>query len=287
MKHRALLAALVVALVVSACGGDDDDTGTDPAEADPVGLVAIGNSGLTGHNSDPDHPNEPVLENSWATGTNPEINSIYQRLVALQPEIEGHVANAAVGGARAEDLIEQATRALEDVPAPALIIIQGLENDFTCDGDVAAGAAEYGATIAEALEFLTTETPNSRILIVGWTSRPSPAAIEAIVTSDPDVKDDITGPGVCDFYNSAGALAPENFETMTGFIEEYEAAQAEACADIPQCVTDEGALAQYNDTLDKISADYTHLEVEGLAEVAELAWPVVAAFLEIEPVASS
>jgi hypothetical protein len=35
----------------------------------PSSIVAIGHSGLTGYDSDPDRPGLDVGENSWATGT--------------------------------------------------------------------------------------------------------------------------------------------------------------------------------------------------------------------------
>src|SRR4051794_10337701 len=45
----------------------------------PSGVIAIGHSGLTGEGTA--EPERPALENSWATGTNPSVNSIYRRLL--------------------------------------------------------------------------------------------------------------------------------------------------------------------------------------------------------------
>lgn len=68
------------------------------ADQSPVGVIAVGHSGLTGEGSDPDRPGQDAMENSWATGDAPAVNSIYQRLVAARPATKGHVANMAVGG---------------------------------------------------------------------------------------------------------------------------------------------------------------------------------------------
>jgi len=67
----------------------------------PGGVFAIGHSGLTGENSDPNNPGQEARENSWATGTNPEVNGIYiyRRLISVRPETDDHVANTAQGGA--------------------------------------------------------------------------------------------------------------------------------------------------------------------------------------------
>ena len=105
VMSSSLLAGLAVA---ESSGATTPDT-TLPSTGDgPVGVIAIGHSGLTGENSDPDRPGQPALENSWATGTNPDVNSIYLRLVAARPETEGHVANTAEGGAPASRLADQA-----------------------------------------------------------------------------------------------------------------------------------------------------------------------------------
>ena len=95
VMSSALLAGLAVAESSSATTPDTTLPGTGDG---PVGVIAIGHSGLTGENSDPARPGQPALENSWATGTNPEVNSIYLRLIEVHPETEGHVANTAVGG---------------------------------------------------------------------------------------------------------------------------------------------------------------------------------------------
>jgi hypothetical protein len=107
----------------------DEGSGYPVNPANPVGVIAIGHSGLTGENSDPKHPGQIALENSWATGPSPQVNSIYRRLVAVRPETEGHVANTAEGGAPASRLAEQAQDALVTVPTPALVVVQTIDAD--------------------------------------------------------------------------------------------------------------------------------------------------------------
>ena len=96
-------------------GGCSSDS--DPSDGEG-GLVVIGHSHLTGANSDPARPGADAWENSWATGTAPGLRSIYQRLIEVQPQFEGRVANAAVDGAPAAALASQARTALADVPHP-------------------------------------------------------------------------------------------------------------------------------------------------------------------------
>jgi hypothetical protein len=287
-----IVAALVaVALVVAGCGGGSDadsasaGSATSPpgpsADGNPVGVIAIGHSGLTGQGSHPSDPSRVALENSWATGTSAEVNSVYQRLVAVRPETDGHVVNAAQGGAPAAQLAGQARRALASVPAPALVIVQTIDGDIRCDGTDGQHVTEFGVALADALEVVTTTSPDSRILMVGQLGRPSPSFVEKLVAEAPYVQAGLTGSGMCDFFKPDGVLNEQAFDTLTSIIEDYEAEQARVCATVPNCRTDDGARAAYADRLEDFSSDWNHLNMQGQAAVAEITWPAVAALLEL------
>jgi hypothetical protein len=248
---------------------------TTVAVAGPIGVIAIGHSGLTGEGTGARF--EPVPENSWATGTSPAVNSAYLRLTGVRPETQGHVANQAQGGASASMLSDQAQRALRIVPTPALAIISTIDNDIRCDGTDPQNIGRFGMDVANALEVITTASPNTRILVVGQLGRPSPDFIE------PAVKSALTGTGMCDFYDPDGNLIEENFQTLTGIIEAYETEQARVCALVPRCRTDGGVRAAYVDTLENFSSDWAHLNIGGQAAQAELIWPTVAELLELPP----
>ena len=208
-------------------------------------MVALGHSGLTGENSDPDRPGEDVPENSWATGTAPEVDSTYQRLVALRPETRDRVANRAQGGADAD----------------------------------AEHVEEFGAAVDATLDVITAASPDSRILLVGQMGQPDPAYIEQLVLEDPAAKARLSGTGVCDFFDPAGQLVEANFETLTGIIDGYKAEQARVCAAVSRCRTDDGARAAYVDELANFSSDWAHLMPRGNARAPEITWPSVAALL--------
>lgn len=240
------------------------------------------NRGLTGENSDPERPFQVALENSWATGTNPDVNSVYLRLVELRPETEGHFANTAVGGAPASALVDQARSALNVVPAPELVIIQTIDSDIRCDGTDADHVSEFGESVADVLDVIVTASPDSRILVVGQLGRPDPAFIEQLVAADPSVKPGLTGPAPCGFFDPAGELIEQNFQNLTSIIEDYEAEQQRRCDAVPQCRTDGGVRAAYVDVLENFSSDWNHLNVRGQAQAAEIVWPVVSDLLQLD-----
>jgi hypothetical protein len=53
------------------------------------------------------------------------------------------------------------------------------------------------------------------------------------------------------------------------------------CATVPNCRTDDGARAAYVDHLENLSSDWNHLNVQGQAEAAEIAWLAVAGLLQL------
>ena len=101
MRARVLLA--VGLLLAAGCGGGSTEAtpsatpSPTPTDSRTIGLLAIGHSGLTGYASG-SSLNVDVRENSWATGTNPVVNSIYQRLIKVAPEFTGKVENVGVDG---------------------------------------------------------------------------------------------------------------------------------------------------------------------------------------------
>jgi hypothetical protein len=283
-KVGALVAMTVVVLV----GCSPRATSSSPTEptkatvasptadlAHPVGIVAIGHSGLTGEGTGARL--EAVPGKSWATGSDPQVNSIYLRMVALQPSTEGHVANTAVGGAPASALTSQAKQALDAVPAPALVIIQTVDNDIMCNG---SNVAQVGQALNDALMLIHDRSPNTKILVAGQLGRPSVAFITQLVAHDPATKDDLTFDDPCSFFDTGGKLRPVGVAKLSAVIDMYEAETARVCAAVANCVTDGGVRKAYIDTIENFSPDYAHLNVKGQTAEAALIWPVVEALLK-------
>ena len=260
-------------------GGVAETQQTASIPQPPVGVVAIGHSGLTGENTDPNRPSQAALENSWATGTAPEVDSVYQRLVAVRPETEGQVVNAAFGGAEVSSLGLQVKTALQILPNPELVIVQTIDNDIRCDGTDADNVTAFGDMLRQALESINATAPESKILVVGQLGRPSTSFVTELVAEQPSAKTGLTGSGICDFYDEQGNINEANFVTLTTIIESYEAEQSRVCAAVANCRTDGGVRAAYTDKIENFTEDYNHLNVAGQAYEAQLIWPVVADFL--------
>jgi hypothetical protein len=296
MSNRVATTCVAAALLVGACGGvtpataptatvsptSAASTGASPTAtalptpaptadaANPVGMIAVGHSGLTGEGTG--GPLQAVKANSWATGTNPEVNSIYLRLVEAVPATAMNVANTAAGGASAAMLASQIPAALNLVPVPLLAIIQTVDNDMVCG---AANATDVGASVAKAIDMIHTTSPNTKVLIVGQFGRPSIDFVEELVAAVPAAKAELTWEDDCTFFTADGKINPAGFENLTATIDAYEAENARVCALVPNCYTDGGVRRTWVDELELFAADYAHLNVAGQAAEAQQMWPVV------------
>jgi hypothetical protein len=297
-RYRPLAVGLVLLGLSTACGGGGGNgtaaTSRTPASGSstssapsgkPVGLIALGHSGLTGENSDAAHPGVEAKQNSWATGTAQGLDSIYQRMSAQRPETAGHVANAAQGGAAASQLAAQAHEALGLVPAPAVAIIQTIDDDIRCDGTDAAHVKDFQDQLSAALDVISRASPQAQVLIITQPGRPrlELAAMAKAIATDPAVKAIYSDSGPCGLVDSAGRPTPAHVAALTAIIEGYEKAQAQACARFPTCRTDKGALASFERTPALVSSDHNHLNLAGQAKLAAAVWPFAKAALDDVP----
>lgn len=85
-------------------------------------------------------------------------------------------ARASSGG----QILIHAWNALALVPTPRLAIIQTIDSDIRCDGTDDEHVPEFGEQLAAALELITTESPQTEILVVGQLGRPSREFIEEL-----------------------------------------------------------------------------------------------------------
>jgi hypothetical protein len=173
------IAGLATLIALTACsasarsGSDSTDAGTTRPPATSTGqagigqwpnsIVVLGHSGATGQDSDPSRPGMDVPQNSWATGSNPKVRSIYLRILAHNPAVKGHAVNLAKDGATVYDLMAQAREALAQTPLPDLFLIQTIDNDIHCDGTDPQNYAAFGARLTSTLRVISTADPGARI----------------------------------------------------------------------------------------------------------------------------
>jgi len=293
----AVLAVCVAVLTAASCGSGSGpgstaantalasaSSGTASASYPLRGIIVLGHSALTGENSDPQSLGQPAPQNSWATGTNSAVDSIYQRLAAVDPAFRGHAVNEAVGGATADTLVLQATQALRAEPNPRLVIIEIIGTNIRCDGSDRSLYPVFGQQVKAALDLIAKQAPHATILLVSWPGQPLQASKAIIGTAAVPISQANSAP-MCRSFDPNIRLDMKHITTWTGIIEGYESEQAKVCATMPECHTDNGLAAQfqvrasyYNYSNDW---DYQHYNVTGLAALAAFMWPTVAKALNL------
>lgn len=237
------------------------------APSAPVGVAVIGHSGATGYDSDPTQPGQDVLENSWATGTNPEVESIFLHLLADDPGLAGHATNLAIDGSNVVSLSQQATELVGRTPLPQVVLVQSIDNDMRCDGTDAANYEPYWLHLLDVLDILTQGAPESQIFFVSqW------ATVETydrvVFSLDPD---HLTGGGPCDTVNpETGQIDPAKEASLQGLVNDYWTIVTDVCGNYPTCRTDGGAMQGMDLAPEDLSADLNHLSVAGHAKMAAI-----------------
>ncbi len=271
--RRTIWLLCLAALVVPGCGGDDDSAQrlSRPAPKStpgyPSSIAVLGHSGATGENSDPGRPGEEVRSNSWATGTNPTVNSLYLRLLAKNAAIRGHNLNLAEAGANVDRFVAQADLAASRRRKPELFVVQIMDSDIVCpvsEDDLAA----FRSTFVSGLKTLAQGAPGSDIFVVSQFGSPATNA-RALPH---ELRRSFGGTGPCDFIDLDGRLVPKKVATAETAIHGYEAQLEAACERFDQCRYDSGAFGRVVDRREYISSDGNHFSVHGHAKAAAVAW---------------
>lgn len=249
--------------------------GAPVSDLPPSGILAMGHSGIVGYLTADGTFRGP--ENSWATGTNPAVDSIATRLREVEPAAADPVANVAVPGATAAMLAAQFLPGFNAVPAPRLVLLQIVGNDAVCGPDQATEderVERFGRSVESTINNIVTTSARTRVVAVG--SLGTATQRQEVLATDPAAVAAISGTGECDLFGPDGTSAPDHATRLDALTQRFDDELIRACALHPHCHTDDGILATHRFRLDELEpADWTHLNPDGQRAVADLLWPVV------------
>jgi hypothetical protein len=242
----------------------------------PGSMLVIGHSGLTGFASNPKHPFQDAWQNSWAAGTNPAVESIYTRLLALNPAIKGRVLNLAQDGATLQEFAAQVSRAAALKTRPDLVIIDIGNNDLACDGQDESRLASFGTDFATSLRELATDLPAARIFVVGQTQN-FDGFVKALMHLSAAARLTHASKGICSIFapQSAavpGSVVPAHLSYLKQIMNGIDSQLSAACAHVPRCTYDGDASRRLVGTASDLTSRYDHLSISGLAKLAALEW---------------
>ena len=277
MRHRVgrwlvpvLYSMVVVAVAASAAAGRSSKY--------PASLVAIGGGDAVGSGADPAHPYRDTPADSWVTGTNPAVDSIYSRILAANPALHGHAYNFSSDNTGIDDLGRLVGRALKLSPQPELVIID-IDGDVQCDGKDAARVADFGTKLTSALTALSQGDPAARIFVVSyWGSFASYVKYLKGLPLSARLKH--AGKSLCQFVAApSGTVELPHVAYVRKVVYAYDAQARERCAQVPNCRYDGGAAQRLNTTADDLSINQEDLSAHGQAKLAAVEWAAMSGFI--------
>jgi lysophospholipase L1-like esterase len=256
---------------VTATNGTGAGSATSPLTAPvvaalPSSMAALGDSLSVAWGSlgPPGAPNPAA---SWSTGTDPAVNSHYQRLLALNPAIAGRAFNHAVPGTRIAATSTQAVFAIAD-GAEYVTILSGTNDVCTSTIDEMTGVGAFRTRLGRTLTRLTAGLPNAWILVA---SIPDWYGLWSAFHTDSAATSAWATYGRCPSLLGAGATDADR-QAVAQRIDAFNAMAAQVCAAFVRCATDGGATHALSFTAADLAFDYFHLSVAGQARLAAATW---------------
>lgn len=277
-----IVVLLIAGLTALAC----KDTGANPGSGSgspspghsalPSSMVALGDSLTAGFGTC--LAPTPCPRNSWSTGTGVLVNSHYRRILAQNPGIRDHARNLASPGARAADLVGQATTAATS-PAQYVTILIGANDACRPRVGEMTTTSAFRASVDATLARLKRGMPAAQVLVV---SVPDIYRLWQIGHGSALVVNIWAGARVCpSLLANAASGAPADVARRTAVrdrIDAYNRALASACRSYgSRCHYDGGAAHAYSFSLEQLSAiDFFHPNAAGQNELARVTYPRLA-----------
>lgn len=236
-------------------------------DTDPDSIAAVGDSITRAF--DACGPLSDCPEASWATGTDPAVDSLAGRL------LEGpgrDTWNLAVSGATVSDLPAQMTRAAGREPELVTVLI-GANDACRPSVGTMTPVDDFRADFEQALGALWDRSPRSQVYVA---SIPDLKRLWEVGRDEPDARQ-VWEFGICPSMlrapRSAGETATARREQVSERVQAYNSALREVCTEDRRCRWDGGAVHDYRFTADALSRwDWFHPSREGQGELAELAY---------------
>ena len=269
---RSRLTIAIAALVILAAAG----AGQQRAEADPAisgypdSIASLGDSITRAVNSYAfgDRP-----ETAWSTGTNPSVNPIYNRLLALHPPLAGNRYNNAVSGAQMDALNGQAQGAVAQ-GAELVFVLMGANDVCTSSEASMMPVATFQAEFEAAMATLSGGLPDARVAII---------TIPDIYNLWSILKDNATARTIWAFAGICQSMLASPLSTDPADVQrranvrqrniDFNDVLRDVCLEYVHCRFDDYAGFNTAFTPAHVSTiDYFHPSVAGQALIAQLAW---------------
>jgi len=244
-----------------------DDDAAPTTEPVPNSMAALGDSITRGFDACPNF-GECVASN-WSTGTDPSVDSQYSRILAVNPNIAGHVFNDAVSGATESNLVAQATNAVNQNVDYITIEMGGNDACKSTEAQMTP-VATYQSQFQAAMNTITTGLPNARIFVASvpdikqlWFVGKDSAAAQNIWSTFGICQSMVANP------TSTAQTDVDRRDRVQQRVIDYNTALATVCAQFTHCRFDNNLIFDSKFALSDVSStDYFHPSLAGQTELA-------------------
>ncbi len=286
MFRRAPLLALLSLAVLLGAGASSVRlaSGSPAITGYPNSIAATGDSITQAVNSAALLENP---ENSWATGTNASVNSVYSRILAQNPAISGNRFNDSVSGARMVDLNGQALNAVAQ-GAQLVTVLMGANDVCTTSEAAMTPVATFRSQFELAMATLSAGLPDARIAV---------ASVPDIYNLWAILKDNFLAQLMWSTFDICQSMLAHPLSTDQADVDRRAAVRqrnidfntqlAEVCAQYVHCRFDDNAGFNLAFTPADVSTiDYFHPSVAGQTLAATVAWSIYDLTDSVAPVSA-
>ncbi len=234
----------------------------------PDSMAATGDSITTAFDVNWSGVLQSTPQDSWSTGTNSSVDSVYSRILAANPAISGHEYNDAVPGATMSALNGQVEQAASQ-GVQFLTVEMGANDVCTSSVGDMTSTATFQSEFHTALTNFTSADPGAHILV---------ASIPNIYQLYEDEHSNFLAElewnvfGICSDMLSVSATSAQRQQIVTQEQADNQALGT-VCAQFSQCLFDNDAIYNVSFSSSDVSnVDYFHPSVGGQAELAAVAW---------------
>ena len=231
-------------------------------------MASAGDSITRAYNVDGSYALRDNVQFSWSTGSNAAVKSHYQRILAADAAISGHVYNDAATGAKMSALDNQLMSAARQNVEYVTVLIGA--NDL-CSASISTmtPTATFKSQFQQAMGDFTQANAKARVFV---SSIVNIYDLWAVLHTNASATSTWQSLQICQ-----SMLSPYNTEADRQAVvtreQEYNKALADVCAQYRQCRWD--GLATYNFHLsasDVSTVDYFHPSFAGQNNLASVTW---------------
>lgn len=244
-----------------------DDDATPTTTPAPSSMAALGDSMTRGFDDCSPPSDCPAV--SWSTGTQPDIDSQYERLLLVNPAINGNAHNDAVTGAKMTNLNGQAAMAVSQ-GAGYVTIEMGANDACTSSESTMTSVATLQSQFQTAMTTITQGLPNARIFVASipdierlWQVGHVDAKADSIWTQFNICQSMLVNP------TSTAQADVDRRARVRQRVIDFNTALATVCAQYANCRFDDNAVFDFAFELPDVSSlDYFHPSQQGQTMLA-------------------